>query len=76
MSEEAVREAAQLDDQLKSSGREFNALIVAIGIKFLPLLKETTDFLSQAMKPPKAEAERGPGYFTEDGRFVAQVGLT
>lgn len=73
MSEEAVREAAQLDDQLQKLGAQFNALIVAIGIKFLPLLKETTDFLSRAMKPPKAEAERGPGYFTEDGRFVAQA---
>jgi len=58
MSEAAVKEAAELDDALGKLGTQFDAMMVAIGVKFLPLLKEVTDALSVATAPEKQpEAE-------------------
>jgi len=71
MSEEAIKQAAALDDQLGKLGVQFDAVVVAIGTKFMPVLQELVTFASKLLEPPKpSEPEDAPLYIAEDGRPV------
>lgn len=73
MSEDAVKQAAALDDELGKLGTQFNALIVALGTRFLPIIHEITANLKKAIPKDQVEPDRGPGHWAADGRWVAQA---